>query len=75
MDQLKRRGKHLASRCPLCGKEEENLNHLLLFCPKAQDLWVVLFTIFGVKWVLPCSTGETLEGWKGSFVRKDLKKI
>ena len=30
MDQLKRKGFSLANRCPLCGKDEENIKHMLL---------------------------------------------
>ena len=54
----------------LCGREEENINHLMLFCTKVQDVWTLLFTIFGVNWVLSSSLRETLEGWQGSFARK-----
>ena len=75
MDQLKKRGRHLANRCPLCGKEEENLDHLLLFCIPVQYIWALLFTIFGVNWMLPGSVKDTLEGWQGSFARKKLKKL
>ena len=74
LDQLQKRGRHRTNRCPLCG-EEENIDHLLLLCEKVQDLWVFLFALFGVSWNLPCSTRETLIGWRGSFVRKRLKKI
>ena len=33
MDQLKRRSFFLANRCPLCRKDEENIEHLFLYCP------------------------------------------
>ena len=76
MDQLKIRGRHLANRCPLCRKEEENIDHFLLLCSsRVQDLWALLFTIFGVNWVLPGSVRETLNGWQGSLIRKNLKKL
>ena len=45
MEQLKKRGRHLASRCPLCGKEEESLDHLLLYCTKVYNLWAFIFTV------------------------------
>ena len=74
MDQLKKRGRHLANRCPLCGKEEGNIDHLLLpALIVVQDLVALLFTIFGANWVLPSSVKDTLEGWKGCFVRKKLE--
>ena len=31
--QLKKRGFHLASKCPFCGREEEELEHILIHCP------------------------------------------
>ena len=31
--QLKKRGFHLVSKCPFCGKEEEELEHILIHCP------------------------------------------
>ena len=74
MNQLKKRGRHLASRCSLCRKEEEKLDHLLL-CTKTQELWAVLFSIFRVNWVFPCFIRESLLGWRGPFARKVLKKI
>ena len=33
MEHLKKRGFQLASRCPLCGKAEEELNHILIHLP------------------------------------------
>ena len=75
MEQLKKRGRQLASTCPLCGKEEESLEHLLLHCTKVYNLWAFIFTIFGVSWVLPCSIKEALAGWTGSLSRKSLKKV
>ena len=64
MEQLKKRGRHLSSRCPLCGKDEERLDHLLLHCPKAYNLWALIFTIFRINGVLPRSIKDTLAGGK-----------
>ena len=75
MEQLKKRGRHLANRCPLCGKDEESLDHLLLHYPKVHNLWAFIFTIFGVYWVLPRSIKDTLTGWKGPPSRKSLMKV
>ena len=48
IEQLKKRGRRLTSRCLLCGKDEESLDHLLLHCPKVYNLWPLIFMIFGV---------------------------
>ena len=75
MEQLKKRGRHLASRCPLCVKGEERLDHLMLHCPKVYNLCALIFMIFGVNWVLPRSIKDTLVAWKGPPPRKSLKKV
>ena len=75
VEQLKKRGRQLASRCPLFGKDEESLDHLLLHCTKVYNLWAFIFTIFGFSWVLPGSVKDALVGWKGPPSRKSLKRV
>ena len=74
LDQLRKRGIPLANKCPLCKREEENLDHLLLRCAMVQDLWA-LFAIVGISWVLPGSVKEMMAGWRRPFVRKIAKKF
>ena len=74
LDQLKRRGWSLTNRCFFYLAEEESTNHILIHCTKTRVLWELLFALFGVTWVLPCSVMETLLGWFGSFVGKKRKK-
>ncbi|RVW58324.1 Regulator of telomere elongation helicase 1 [Vitis vinifera] len=73
-DQLKRRGWNLANRCFLCCAEEETINHILVHCSKARVLWDLLFSLFGVNWVLPLVVRDTLLGWFASFVDKKRRK-
>ena len=61
-DQLKRRGWILANRCSLCCAEEETINHILVHCSKAKVLWDLVFSLFGVNWVLPLLARDTLLG-------------
>ncbi|RVW71739.1 ADP-ribosylation factor 1 [Vitis vinifera] len=58
-DQLKRRGWILANRCFLCCAEEETINRILVHCPKARVLWDLVFSLFGVNWVLPLTVKDT----------------
>ena len=51
------------------------MDHLLLLCNKARELWAFLFVLFGVSLVLLGSARFTLISWKGSFARKKGKKI
>uniref|UniRef100_A0A5B7BNT2 Reverse transcriptase zinc-binding domain-containing protein n=1 Tax=Davidia involucrata TaxID=16924 RepID=A0A5B7BNT2_DAVIN len=48
MSNLQRRGFKLASRCPMCKMEEETVNHLLIHCGVASDLWSLILSLFGV---------------------------
>ena len=73
LDQLQRRGHFLANRCFLCLSEVETVDHLLLHCAKTRVLWNLLFSLFGVSWILSCSVKETLLGWHGLFVGKARK--
>ena len=74
LDQIKKRGRALANRCFLCGKDEEMIDHLLLRCSVARLLCDLLLAIFGVNWVFPKSVTETLISWRGSWVGKRRKK-
>ncbi|XP_026399385.1 uncharacterized protein LOC113295247 [Papaver somniferum] len=43
---MKRRKFHLASRCPFCKQDEENLEHILWFCNFSEIIWKWLGGIF-----------------------------
>ena len=73
LEQLKKRGIQMASRCPLCGRNEENLDHLLLHC---HSVWSLLggggriISIPGLSWACPRSAKEFLKGWSYPTIRK-----
>ena len=73
-DQLEKRGCILANKCFLCCAKEETINHILIHCPKARVLWDLVFSLFGVNWVLSFTVRDTLSGWSASFVDKKLGK-
>ena len=73
LDQLKRRGLTFANRCFLCKRWGETVDHLLLHCAKTS-VWELLFSLFGVSWVIPTSVPDTPLGWRGSFVAKDWRR-
>ena len=54
----------MANRCNLCKENEETANHILIHCGKTRDLWNLLFSSFGVVWVLPDSVRNLLLEWK-----------
>ena len=75
LDQLKRRGMILVNRCFMCEEDEENIDHLLIHCKRAQMLWNLLLSIFGISWVFSQSVLHTLLAWQGAAVGKKRRRI
>ena len=73
--QLKRRGLHLASKYPFCGKKEEEPEHILIHCPSIWDQWTDLLSAFGVYWVSPYLVKDLLHNWLHFPARKKAKAI
>ena len=74
IDQLKRRGWDTPNRCCLCKEKEETSDHLILFCKKATMLWSLIFSLFGVQWILHTKIKRNLLGWHNVFVGKSREK-
>ena len=74
-DQLRKRGLSLASCCPLCLESEKSVDHLLLHCSKTRVLWDLLFSLFGVSWILAAIVKDFLLGWKGIFLPKEKRGV
>jgi hypothetical protein len=53
LDNLKKRGVLVVEWCCMCKRGDESIDHLLLRCEVARDLWSAIFTLFGVHWVMP----------------------
>ena len=51
-ESVEEKGLPLASRCPLCGKAEEDVHHLLIHCTKIWELWGHLLSCVDAKWGL-----------------------
>ncbi|WJZ99896.1 hypothetical protein VitviT2T_018303 [Vitis vinifera] len=75
LDLVQKRGWALANRCFMCLEKEENINHLLFHCSRTRALWDLLFTLFGVSWVMPFSVRDTLLSWNGYFLGKNRRKV
>ena len=72
---LKKRGFQMASRCPLCGRANEELNHLLIHCPSVWRLWEGLISIRGFSWACPYSKQNLFLGWFVFPIRERAKKL
>ena len=53
----------------MCKRNGESVNHLLIHCPLAFDLWSMVFTLVGIHWVMPKTMVELLACWQGKFGR------
>ena len=53
--------------CKRCG---ESMDHLLLHCLIAYELWPMVFFLFGIHWVMPYKVIELLASWQGKFGRQ-----
>ncbi|XP_059663394.1 uncharacterized protein LOC132309059 [Cornus florida] len=68
LDNLKRRLQIVVNWCCMCKKTEATVNHLLLHCQVARDVWSMILVAFGMSWVFPRTTLDTIEAWKGCIV-------
>jgi hypothetical protein len=69
-DNLKQRGLVLAGWCYMCKKADESVDHLLLHCWVARQLWSFVFKCVGVEWVIPSQVPELLFGWWNWFGKR-----
>ena len=53
----------------------ETVEHLLLHCQVAQELWNMVCTLFGVHWVILRSVVELVANWSGKFNRLWIKVL
>ena len=65
----------MASKCPLCGEAEEDLNHLLIHCPLVWGLWERLISFPGLDWVCPLSHKDLMLEWTNFPIRKRVRKL
>lgn len=62
-DRLRKRGLGHPEKCPLCDQEQETIDHLLLGCVTAREVWFQLLNAWNkVDW-LPTINSELAEWW------------
>jgi hypothetical protein len=54
-DSLHRQVILIIDWCCMCKCKSESVDHLLLHCPIACELWDFLFCLVGISWVMPPS--------------------
>lgn len=53
----------MPNRCAMCKKEEEKVEHLLVQCEFASELWDQMVKQLQLQWAKPCSTTKIIVLW------------
>ena len=69
IDNLRRWWILILDWCCMCKRNGESVDHLLIHSPIAFDLKSMVFTLFGIHWVMPKTVVELLACWQGKFGR------
>lgn len=67
IENLQQRGIIALEWCYILKCTGELVDHLFLYCPIAYDLWTVVWSLFGLLWVMSQKVLDLLVGWQGSF--------
>ena len=59
----------------MCKSSGETVNHLLLHCPIAWELWSMVLILFGTIWVMPWGVVDLLSCWHGPRSKSEAGKI
>ena len=70
LDRLWNKGVPVMDWCFMWKRSGESVNHLLLHCPIAFELWSMVWSLFGVIWVMPQSVANLFTSWQGPFSRQ-----
>ena len=70
LDRLWNKGVPVMDWCYMCKRSGELVNHLLLHCPIAFELWSMVWSLFGGIWVMPQSVANLFASWQGLFGRQ-----
>lgn len=67
MDNLQRHNVIVVNACPLCLANEKTMDHLLLNCWGAKEIWNSFFKSFDYSWILPDSILLLFNSWWSIF--------
>jgi len=62
-DRLARRNLPHPEACPLCDQEDESINHLLVGCAFARQVWAMVLQQLGLLQLAPQPTSTRFSGW------------
>ena len=67
IDNLRKRHLVILEWCYMCKRCGESVDHLLLHCPFAFEMWSMVFCLFGICWVMPQRVVDLLDCWSCNF--------
>jgi len=62
-DRLARKGLQHPAACPLCDQAQETIDHLLVSCVFARQMWFYILQIFGLQELAPNLEDENFDEW------------
>jgi hypothetical protein len=68
-DRRQRRGLRTHIVCPLCGSQEETIDHISLQCHYAMAVWMGAITHLGLPNILPSQQAQLGEWWPEAVAR------
>jgi len=60
---LARKGLQHPAACPLCDQAQETIDHLLVSCVFARQMWFYILQIFGLQELAPNLEDENFDEW------------
>jgi hypothetical protein len=69
-DRLAKRGLAHPKHCPLCGQEEETIDHLLLSCVFSRQIWFYVLEKFSLQALAPQPDEHSFEEWWDQVSRR-----
>jgi hypothetical protein len=75
MDNLRKQKICIVEWCCLCTAGGESPDYLLLHSTFSQDIWSLVFCLFGISWVMLDKVVDLLACWKGDFGKSQLALV
>uniref|UniRef100_A0A2N9F8V6 Reverse transcriptase zinc-binding domain-containing protein n=1 Tax=Fagus sylvatica TaxID=28930 RepID=A0A2N9F8V6_FAGSY len=74
-ENLRRMRVIIISWCCMCKVDGESVDHLLLHCAYAKELWDLVFAMFGIAWVMPATVRDLFDCWLGKMGKHPIHMI